>query len=264
MIGLGRLCSLTKASLRPSLVRSLSEVATSSSSASVSASNDTEANVTKKDLYLLRGMHPFSTRRDVQNLLGNTGTADVPFTAWLDKNYMPMGLWAVDLTNVEPSGREAFTKSVIKKSQQTARALGLPTAARFTCEELSADLESKYKKKYMVLASEVGINNCTVRIKNLHNEVGEDDLRYLFQNFKINKIEELDLKRKKGAVAGGEVGGSKGKGKGDVSQNKPKRSGLVREFTIQFADSTSAELALVQLNGVVCKSRQLNLIWYNI
>lgn len=114
----------------------------------------------------LSGFSRYSVRKDLNMLLGDIKPSHVD--AVLDPSAAPLGQWIIQLN-----------ASDLKPLQSRIIA----------CKELRVTIKqiTEAELNNMTTATRFGITPSTLRIRNLPQEIGEEELRFFFQGYKLRK-----------------------------------------------------------------------------
>lgn len=108
----------------------------------------------------LSGFSRLATRRDLMNFIDNVIEVD-GVDPILNNHAYPCGKWVLRVRNED-------SITVLKKKVDQRSSLSL-SKLTYT--------------KHLSRASRLGISNCTVRLRNVPHEIGQEELIYFFQDF---------------------------------------------------------------------------------
>lgn len=172
----------------------------------------------KADWFVIGGFTRFASRRDLEMIMGTQRILKVD--PILDANCCSTGKWAVLLPAIHIT---ALRTNII------------PRNSKVTATPLSKD-----DFNHLKLASRSGITECTVRFKNVPNEIGIDELRFFLQEYNLEDSPNAIL---------------------PFQMDHKKQSS--QQFLVNFASPEDAERVVLEKCFTLLEGTPVQMMWYN-
>ena len=200
--------------------------------------NSELATNTKQEWVVVSGFSKFASRLDLDVALGDR-VHPLRVEALVDHQSYFQGAW---LLSLDPSvcGFDCLRQHLLRPRVMTGSAaanepnalVGVPTD-KLTVKSVTYVPGGRNNQIY--LASDLGITDCTVRLRNVRYNLGMDAVLFFFRDFQLGprRVEKIKLDHR------------------------------LNQYLVHFRTPAEAEKAMSMLNLKVASGNVMHMIWYN-